>query len=96
MAFTKGHKLSTGRPVGSKNKRQDLFALCESKGINVFEEMLQIAITEEDHEKRFGMLRDLAPYMYAKKKEILNLNDHSPEELLDAAEEQLDAPAKEA
>ncbi len=93
--FEKGHKFAKGRPVGSKNKRTNLLSICEENGINLFEEQLLAAMDEADKDKRFSKFSELMPYVYARKKETLNLSELSPEELLNAAEEQLE-PAKEA
>ena len=90
MAWPKGKPHpGTGRPKGSKNKNTDLLAICAEKGINVFAEMLTIAVTTVDPLVRFGMLKEIAPYLHAKKKEVLNLSDTPVEELLKAAEEQI-------
>ena len=78
-----------GRQAGTPNKKTNLFALCEEKGINVFEEMLSIAMTTLDPITRFGMLKEIVCYLHAKKKEVLNLSDTPVEELLKAAEEQI-------
>lgn len=85
--FKPGHKLATGRPVGSKNKKTNLFAMCEEMGIDVFKEMLQGAAAEIDPDKRFNKFKEIAPYLYAKKKETEH--KFTPEQLLDMAEEQL-------
>lgn len=44
--------------------------MCEELGIDVFKEMLQGAASEIDPDKRFNKFRDIAPYLYARKKEI--------------------------
>lgn len=92
MAWPKGKPRpeGAGRKAGTPNKRTDLFAVCAAKGISVFEEMLTIALTTTDPDKRFGMLKEIAPYLYAKKKEVLKLEDHSPEELIETAEKLID------
>lgn len=95
MGFKPGHKKVGGRKAGTPDKRRDLFAKCEAKGIDVFDEMLEIALTTIDPGVRFNMLRDISGYLYAKKKEILNLDDHSPEELLEAAEKKIDGTKTE-
>lgn len=92
--FQPGHKLAKGRPLGSKNKRTDLFAICDEKGVDLFQEALTIALTTTDTDKRFGMIKELLPYVYPKKKEVLNLADTPVEELLNVAEQKLkDEPA---
>lgn len=91
MGWPKGKPMhgAAGRPPGAKNKKTNLFAMCEEKGINVFEELLTSAAAEEDPDKRFHKFKEIAPYLYAKKKEVLNLADAPVEELLDAAEAQI-------
>lgn len=59
-----------GRPIGSKNKRIDLHSICEEVGLNVFREMVSLANKTIDPNERFMKLKDIAPYLYAKKKEI--------------------------
>lgn len=93
--MARGYKTG-GRKAGTPNKKTDLFAVCAAKGIHVFEEMLSIAMTTTSPHDRFNMLKEIAPYLYAKKKEVLKLQDHSPEELLEAAEELLDGPKETA
>lgn len=88
MGFQKGHKLSPGRPHGSKNKRTNLFAICEEMGIDVFKEMVTMAVMEVDPEKRFSKMRDIAPYLYAKQKESTHIIENMTfEEALEIAEE---------
>ncbi len=93
--FVKGNKHGKGRPAGSKNRKQDLFAICDAKGINLFEEQLTAAMMEKDPDKRFSKFSELLPYVYAKKREVLNLEDHTPEELIETAEKLIDG-SKEA
>lgn len=84
-----------GRKAGTPNKKTNLFAMCAAKGINVFEEMLSSAAAEKDPDKRFQKFRDIAPYLYPKKKEVTNIEDIPAEELLDIAEKKLiDEPKK--
>lgn len=59
-----------GRPKGSKNKRTDLHAKCESVGLDVFERMLEIALSKRDTVEEWSKLRELAQYLYAKPKEV--------------------------
>lgn len=98
MAYPKGKpNPNGGRPPGCKNKKTDLFAMCAEKGINVFAELLDAAAAEEDPDKRFHKFKEIAPYLYAKKKEVLNLEDFTPDELMDVAEKKIiDGSAKEA
>ncbi len=98
MAWPKGKPHpGVGRKPGSKNKKTDLFARCEEHGIDVFDELLLSAARELDPDKRFFKFKEIAPYLYAKKKEVLTLSEIPVEELLKAAEEGLtDDSAKEA
>ena len=70
-----------GRKAGSKNKRTDLHAICEKHGVNVFEEMLLLAIEETDKSRRFNKFSQLAQFLYSKPKEELDLSKFSPEEI---------------
>ncbi len=64
-----------GRKKGTPNKdTANLFALCEARGINVFEELLNIA-ADPTHEMQFSALRTAAEYLYPKRKAI----EHSGE-----------------
>ena len=80
MAYYKGQG---GRRKGSKNKRTDLFRLCEEKKINVFSEMLDIAMNELDPDKKFSKLKDCAIYLYSKPKDESDISDFTPEEIRD-------------
>lgn len=59
-----------GRKPGTKNKRTDLHAKCESVGLDVFSRMLELAMAARDTDEEWGKLRELASYLYAKPKEI--------------------------
>lgn len=69
MAFRYGQG---GRPKGSKNKRTDLHAICVKHDVNVFEEMLIIAMkTEENKENlKFNRFAKIAEWLYARPKEM--------------------------
>lgn len=87
--MAKGRKTG-GRKAGTPNRKTNLFAMCDEMKINVFEEMLVGASKETDPDKRFHKFKEIAPYLYAKKKEVVNLDDHTPEELIEAAEKKID------
>lgn len=89
MARPKGSPKMGGRQKGTPNRKTDLLAKCEAMGIDVFDELLSIAAKTIDPSTRFGMFRDIASYLYAKKKEVLNLSDHTVEELIETAEKKL-------
>lgn len=55
-----------GRKKGSLNKNTSLMAKCAERGIDVFQEMLDIAMSEAQKDKRFDKMERLAPYLYAK------------------------------
>lgn len=63
-----------GRKPGTKNKRTDLFSLCDEKKINVFSEMLDMAMNEQDPDKKFRKFKDLAEYLYFKPKDPGDVN----------------------
>lgn len=92
MAWPKGkpRPATWGRKKGTPNKKTDLFGICAEVGLDVFKEMVTIAAKTLDDGERFSRLKELAPYLHAKKKEVLNLNDYTPEELVRAAEEQIE------
>lgn len=89
MSFRKTKRAGPGRPPGAKNKKTDLFALCAELKVDVMREMIEMAVACSDPDYRFAKMRDIAPYLYAKKKEVLNLDQHPVEELLEAAEKML-------
>jgi hypothetical protein len=63
------------RKKGTPNKdTANLFALCDAKGINVFERLLDIA-ADSEHEFNFAALRTASEYLYPKRKAI----EHSGE-----------------
>lgn len=67
----KGQPKSGGRKPGTLNKKtEDLMAICESKGINVFEAMVELAVTEKDTDKKFYKLTEVATYLYPKRKSV--------------------------
>lgn len=63
MAF--GYK--TG---GRVRKTYSLHELCSEKKVNVFEELLEIAMNEAIPDKRFNKFKELAPYLYARPKDL--------------------------
>lgn len=58
-----------GRPKGTKNKKTDLFRKCDDLKVDVFEEMLILAMNEAIPDKRFNRFKALAEYLYAKPKD---------------------------
>lgn len=69
--FLKGHAKATGRPKGSSNKdTETVQETCDRMGLNVAEAMIHLAINAEDESIKASMLKELASYLYAKKKAI--------------------------
>jgi hypothetical protein len=93
----KGHPKWGGRQKGSVNKStQALFDLCAKKKIDVFEAMLDLAITELDRDKKFDKLSQIAHYLYPKRKAVEHSleDDSGVAEKLKAARERLNKLAK--
>lgn len=93
MAYPKGKPRhpNSGRPKGLPNKAtQDLLAICEAKGINLFAAMLDIAMAEPDPAKQFDMYEKCAQYVLPKRKALdIKLEDLTPEEFAKEAERRL-------
>lgn len=73
MAYPKGKPRppGAGRKAGTPNKdTQDIIAICEAKGLNVFEAMVEIAASETIKDKKFDKLIRLAEYIYPKRKSL--------------------------
>lgn len=67
-----------GRKRGTKNKKTNLFALCEEEQINVFREMLlEVKEMPRGAQGRFRKLAECAAYLYAKPKDM----DITPEQV---------------
>lgn len=76
MAAPKGHKRYGGREKGKLNQpTQELHDICETKGLNVFEAMCELAKSSLDESTRIAMLKELAQYLYPKRKAIEISND---------------------
>lgn len=64
-------KKTGGRQKGTPNKStQTLLQKCEALGIDVFQAMLELAKEATDPDKKFAMLRDIAPYIQPKRSHI--------------------------
>lgn len=76
MAWPKGMKRGekvpgSGRAAGVPNRAtQTLMEKCETKGLDIFEAMIEIAMLTTDKPKKFSMLKDLAEYIYPKRKAL--------------------------
>lgn len=76
MAKAKGSPKTGGRQKGTPNKAtQDLMAICEKHGCDPFEGMVIIAVNEKVPDKKFDKLKEIAQYVYPKRKAI----EHSTE-----------------
>ncbi len=63
--------MAIGYKTGGRVKKvYSLHALCSEKKINVFEEMLDIAMAEPIPDKRFSKFKELAIYLYARPKDL--------------------------
>jgi hypothetical protein len=71
-SFEKGHKKLGGRKAGTPNKAtQSLMDKCEAKGLDVFEALIDVAQDgAKNFEWRFAALKELAQYLYPKRKAI--------------------------
>lgn len=71
MPAPKGHKRYGGRAKGVVNRKtQTLIEKCEAKGVDVFELMLEYAIHPCEPALRFAALKELAQYVYPKRKAL--------------------------
>jgi len=73
MPFKKGEKRlpNAGRKPGTLNRKtQDLFEICEKHNLDVFEGMVILTINEEDTYEKFNRLKELAQYLYPKRKAV--------------------------
>lgn len=73
MAYPKGKPRpeGAGRQKGTPNKSTEyLQDLCDKNGINVFEAMLKVAKDAYDPALRFNALKELAQYLYPKRKAL--------------------------
>lgn len=74
---TKGERHpGSGRKPGTPNKdTKDLLALCESKGLNPFEALIELALNAETDDKKFDRLKEICQYIYPKRKAIEHSTD---------------------
>lgn len=71
MAKAKGSPKTGGRQKGTPNKDvQELFDICAKYDCDPFEGMVILAATESDPDKKFERLKEIAPYLYAKRKQV--------------------------
>lgn len=75
-------RFEAGHQGYKKNKgRAEPSLICTEHGIDVFEEMLLLAMAEVVADKRFSKFRDLAQYLYAKPKDEMDLTKFTPEQI---------------
>ncbi len=73
MAWPKGKPRppGAGRRAGTPNKSSlDLVQKCIDRGIDVFDELLQIAMTTVNPAERFKMFSEISQYLYPKRKAL--------------------------
>ncbi len=99
--FLKGHAKATGRPKGSSNKdTETVQQTCDRMGLNVAEAMIHLALNGQEEAIRASMLKELASYLYAKKKAIevsgsLNIDTSRQEQELEKLRAQVKARIEE-
>lgn len=87
MAALKGGKRYGGRAKGTPNKKtQTLMELCEQKGINPFEGLIDLALSTLDDGLRFQCHKELCQYLYPKRK-ALEVSGSMDLELIKRAQE---------
>lgn len=60
-----------GRKPGTPNKEtKELFDVCLKNGVEVFEAMVILAKQETDPFSKFAMLKEIAAYLYPKRKAL--------------------------
>lgn len=65
-----------GRQKGTPNRKTlSLIEKCEEYGIDVFEEMLKALQQEPEPKERFNMAKEIAQYIYPKRKAIEHSTD---------------------
>lgn len=80
MGAKKGHPKYGGRVKGTPNKSTvTLQQKCDDAGLDVFEAMIDLAQNDSDVSVRMTMLKELASYLYAKRKPLEAPEDTSIE-----------------
>lgn len=94
MPFEKGKPKTGGRQKGVGNKRLALDEICQAHGLDVFEEMVKATQAATTAGGKFGMLCELAQYLYPKRK----ATELTVKSEIDKAAEEFNAlsPAKQA
>lgn len=78
MAAHKGHAKAGGRKKGTPNKRtaamvEAVEQTCERHGVNPIEGMCMLSKSTDDDSIRFQCYKELAGYMYAKKRQPIEV-----------------------
>lgn len=71
-AFKEGHKKVGGRRKGTLNKlNSSLHDICQQKGLNPFEALLEMANNKETEPgHKLGALKELCEYLYPKRRRV--------------------------
>lgn len=94
MGAPKGHPRYGGRTKGTPNKKTStLIDICDRKGINPFEALLDLC-TNEEISVRLAALKEICSYIYPKQKAI-EMNANINTELAQKAEEFSQLPPEE-
>lgn len=101
----KGHPRYGGRGKGIPNRRtQSLLDKCESRGIDPFDALLELAEESKDPGMRLAALKEICQYIYPKRKALEHsgsleidrpLRDLPPAELLKQLPEAIDILRKQ-
>lgn len=84
-----------GRKKGTPNRfTQNLMKICEEKNLDVFEALVEIAL-EHDSPNRFPALRELAQYLYPKRKAIEHSGEINTNPYMGKPIEELEALVRE-
>lgn len=93
MAWKRGQPRpeGAGRKKGTPNRfTQNLMKICEERNLDVFESMVQIAL-ESENPNRFPALKELAQYLYPKRKAIEHSGQIDTNPYKDKSIEELEA-----
>lgn len=61
----------SGRKPGTPNRAtQTLLEKCEANGLDVFEALIELAMTDVNPDKRFEKMMKIAPYLYAQRRAV--------------------------
>ncbi len=87
--------IGSGRKAGTPNKNtMDLMQKCADKGVDIFDELLLIAMTTLTPMDRFRYFSDIAQYIYPKRK-ALEVDANVNMDLAKKAQEYSELPKEE-